>query len=186
MMVIKDLDETTSRTSSLLTNLIAWTRLQTDFVALNPKIINLYDLILVCTQLFMANANRKRITIELNAPEDIQAFVDEATIQTVLRNLISNGIKFTPEGGTITINGQVNGQNCVISIKDSGVGMSEEVINKIFYKNEHHSTLGTGKEQGSGLGLYFVKEFVEKNKGRIDVNSKVGVGTEIVLSLPYK
>jgi len=111
-------------------------------------------------------------------------FFDLPTIHTVVRNLISNAIKFTPQNGLIEIYTKEEGNILSLTVKDSGVGISQEVIDKIFNKNEHFSSKGTNDESGTGLGLYMVKDFVTKNKGEIRVNSTLGKGTDISILLP--
>jgi signal transduction histidine kinase len=98
-------------------------------------------------------------------------------IDSVIRNLLSNAIKFTPSGGLITLHSQLNGEYFEFSVEDTGVGISPENINKLFRLDIHHTTIGTSRERGTGLGLIICKEFVEKNGGRIWTVSEPGKGS---------
>jgi len=105
------------------------------------------------------------------------------SINTVIRNLVSNAIKFTPTGGKITLDIKRDGDHIVTSISDTGVGMSPEIISKLFRIDTKHSTKGTANEKGTGLGLILCREFVEKNGGRIWVTSKPEQGSVFSFSL---
>ena len=106
------------------------------------------------------------------------------SINTAVRNLISNAIKFTPEGGAITLGLQQNKNNVIVSIADTGVGMSKEIISKLFRIDTKLTTKGTANEKGTGLGLILCKEFIEKNGGQILVESEVGKGSVFYFTLP--
>jgi signal transduction histidine kinase len=106
------------------------------------------------------------------------------SVTTVIRNLISNAIKFTPKGGTITLSATKSNEEALISIADTGVGMSKEVIDRIFRIDAKHSTKGTADEKGTGLGLVLCKDFVEKNNGSIGVQSEEGKGSTFYFTLP--
>jgi two-component system sensor histidine kinase/response regulator len=182
--IIGDLDKSTNSTISLLKNLLKWANMQSDTISLSPNFMDLYPLLLECTQLLQGNANSKTIKVELDVPVELQAYFDEVTIHTVFRNLIANAIKFTPKNGTIRIFSSVDSKFVGITVKDNGIGMQEDVIAKIFKDNVHHTSLGTNKEQGSGLGLLMVKDFVNRNKGQLEVKSEPEEGTEITVFLP--
>ena len=131
-----------------------------------------------------ANAGDKKISIKTELADQTIAWCDEVSVHTIIRNLLSNAIKFTPINGVITISSNTADEQSIISVSDSGVGMSEETISKIFYKNVHHTSSGTANEQGTGLGLMLVKDFVSKNKGDILVSSSEGIGTTITVKIP--
>lgn len=182
--IISDLGKSTKSTINLLENLLKWANVQSNTISLSPKLVAVHSVIEECIQLLEGNARHKNISIELNIPDSIEAYFDEVTIHTVFRNLIANAIKFTPENGIIKICSSINKGFAEIMVKDNGIGMPETILNKIFKDNVHHTSLGTNKEQGSGLGLFMVKDFVEKNNGKINVKSKSGEGTEITIFLP--
>ena len=116
--------------------------------------------------------------------EETEAFADVNSVNTVVRNLLSNAIKFTNAEGIITIFVDQWKDHIELGISDTGVGMSKENQEKIFDISAKHSTLGTNKEKGTGLGLILCKEFVERNQGSISVESEVGVGTTFKFTLP--
>ena len=130
-----------------------------------------------------ANADNKNIALINTIDRDVIAHFETKSMSTVFRNLISNAIKFTPVNGTITFSCKADHRNVYVTITDSGVGMSDEVIEKIFKKNEHYSDLGTNEEKGTGLGLHVIKDFVKKNNGEIVVESTLGKGTSISIIL---
>ena len=105
---------------------------------------------------------------------------------TIFRNLITNAIKFTPEGGSIKIDATQQGSMALINVSDTGVGMDEETKSKLFRLDVNHSSLGTSQEKGTGLGLILCKEFVEKHNGKIWVESSKGEGTTFSFTLPIK
>lgn len=182
--IIRDLKNRTNETNTLLNSLLQWTRMQDKSVALNPKMNNLYEVIKSCISLLELNAREKNITLELKLKKNYEAYCDEVSTHTVFRNLINNAIKFTPENGKVTINGKSGIRYMEITVADTGVGMSEEVINKIIVENEHYTSFGTHNEKGTGLGLMIVKNFVQRNKGIFKIESEVGVGSRFTVSLP--
>ena len=131
-----------------------------------------------------ANAHDKDIRLIYEDTLPGVCIYDEVSMHTVIRNIISNAIKFTPISGSITIKINQTGTELQISIQDTGIGMSDEVIKTIFERNQHFSSSGTANEQGTGLGLMLVKDFVKKNNGQIMVNSSIGQGTIFTISLP--
>lgn len=178
------LKQKTGQTSLLLNNLLDWTKLQNDSIALCPKIVNISDMLAECLQLLQGNAHYKNITIDLNMDGDIEAYFDEVTIHTAFRNIISNAIKFTPESGKITITSENAGEFIAIAVKDTGPGISGEKVNKIFNFDNHEDTPLIAKEMSSGLGLYLIRDFVEQNNGKVKVHSAKGSGTTFVVYLP--
>jgi signal transduction histidine kinase len=134
--------------------------------------------------LLNAQAENKKINIVNSYTDSVPVNTHKHSINTVIRNLISNSIKFTPEGGTITTDIKKENEFVVVSIADSGVGMSKEVMEKLFRIDAKHSTKGTANEKGTGLGLILCKEFVEKNGGKIWVTSEEEKGSVFSFSIP--
>ncbi len=182
--IIRHLKERTKETSTLLTSLLQWSRAKSDKFEMHPAETNVYVVVSNCLQLLNANAMNKNINIHFDSDEDAVAWCDEVSIHTVIRNLISNAIKFTGSNGSIWIRTKRDDCKLRIEIVDTGVGMAEETIKKIFEQNEHYTSTGTNNEQGTGLGLMIVKEFVEKNNGKIIVDSVIGKGSTFVVELP--
>jgi two-component system sensor histidine kinase/response regulator len=174
----------TKETSTLLTSLLQWTRLQSEEIQLDLKQNDISVVIKSCIQLLEANAHDKDIRLIYEDTLPGVCIYDEVSMHTVIRNIISNAIKFTPISGSITIRINQTGTELQISIQDTGIGMSDEVIKTIFERNQHFSSSGTANEQGTGLGLMLVKDFVKKNNGQIMVNSSIGQGTIFTISLP--
>ena len=174
----------TKETSTLLTSLLQWTRLQSEEIQLDLKQNDISVVIKSCIQLLEANAHDKDIRLIYEDTLPGVCIYDEVSIHTVIRNIISNAIKFTPTSGSITIKINQAGTQLQINIQDTGIGMSDEVIKTIFERNQHFSSSGTANEQGTGLGLMLVKDFVKKNNGQIMVNSSIGQGTIFTISLP--
>lgn len=174
----------TKETSTLLTSLLQWTRLQSEEIQLDLKQNDISVVIKSCIQLLEANAHDKDIRLIYEDTLPGVCIYDEVSMHTVIRNIISNAIKFTPISGSITIKINQTGTELQISIQDTGIGMSDEVIKTIFERNQHFSSSGTANEQGTGLGLMLVKDFVKKNNGQIMVNSSIGQGTIFTISLP--
>ena len=182
--IIKLLGERTKETSTLLNSLLQWTRIQTDSQQLEFKATDLFVLIQSCVDLLRPNAEQKELSIEVEVEEELRAWCDELSIHTVVRNLLSNAIKFTPRGGRVRIGaGKKDGQ-AMIYVADNGVGMDSETVERIFAKDQHFTSSGTENEQGTGLGLMLVKDFVKKNNGSLQVDSEPGEGTEFRVYLP--
>ena len=179
-----DLNKSLKTLYELLENLLTWARSQTNRLTLQPEILNIGELIEENISLLYKTAINKDIRIEHIAFENITAWGDKNTVNTVIRNLLSNALKFTPRGGTVTIFANAYKDAVEIGIRDTGVGMSPEQIKKVFDISTKHSTPGTEQEQGTGLGLILCKEFVEKNGGQLYIESKEGRGSTFRFTLP--
>ena len=183
-MLAKDLDKSVKGLFSLLENLLEWSRSQSGNIELKPEILDLNDLINQSKNLLAKTAETKNIEIQTTEYYNIAVHADRNSVNTVIRNLLSNALKFTPSGGEIKIDARESSNMVLISIHDNGVGISEDVIDKIFRIDQKHSTKGTANEKGTGLGLILCKEFVEKNGGTIEVESTVGKGSIFSFTLP--
>jgi two-component system, sensor histidine kinase and response regulator len=184
--ILMELEKTARDTNTLLDNLLQFTRMQSPHSSVSPKSLPVYAVIHESIQFLKGNADKKRIKINCDISDEIIAYFDEVTMYAVFRNLLFNAIKFTPENGLIIIETHQDEHYAIVKIRDNGIGISEEVIEKIFINNEHFTSRGTNSEQGSGLGSYIIKDFISKNNGRLKINSKPGVGTEVIVSLPLK
>jgi signal transduction histidine kinase len=183
-MLAKDLDKSLKNLFALLENLLQWSRSQTGNIEFTTEEFDLTELLNENKRLLDRQAENKNIQIEVKNTKAITVNAHLNSITTVIRNLLSNAIKFTNEGGQIKM-GIVNESNqYVVKIADNGVGMPKDVASKIFRIDTKHSTQGTAKEKGTGLGLILCKEFVEKNGGKIWVKSEEGKGTIFSFSLP--
>ena len=169
---------------TLLENLLDWARTQTGEIKYNPEKVNLKKIVEYNIALLKQNAIEKNIILSESIMDDIIIEADDQMINTVLRNLISNAIKFTPKGGHVTIEAILEKENVSLSVSDTGIGINPEDIQKLFKIDDSYSTPGTEKERGTGLGLILCKEFIDKHSGSINVESEVSKGTKIIVKLP--
>jgi PAS domain S-box-containing protein len=184
--MLRMLADHSKQTYSLLENLLMWASSQSGRIELNPTMLNLYNLVNENTVLYKEQSEHKKQELRNSVPDPSVVFADITTLNLVVRNLLSNAIKFTPEGGIITVSArQLNGY-IEVSISDTGVGISENNLNSIFKIENKTSTPGTNKESGSGLGLILCREFVEKNGGKIWVESNIGKGSTFTFTLPLQ
>ncbi|MDO3694348.1 HAMP domain-containing sensor histidine kinase [Wenyingzhuangia sp. chi5] len=178
------INTTAQNTLILLDNLLCWARAQTEELSLNLERIMLSKIIHETIALKTSVAKAKNITIHYSPTDDLELYTDENILGTILRNLISNAIKFTNQGGQIKILTTINQDHLEISISDNGVGMNEKIVHTIFNLSNHVSSPGTENEKGSGLGLVLCKEFVKKLGGHIWVESEEGKGSDFKFTLP--
>ncbi len=181
---IKSLKETSDRTISILNDLLEWANVKSDSSSLQIRPINLNSLLKDVLALLKTIADKKAIHIDLNISKKTVIIADETSMHTVFRNILSNAIKFTPLKGKIKITSSEENDRTKIHFKDNGIGMSEEIIQKVFNDNQHHTTYGTNNEKGTGLGTKVIKDFVKKNGGTIEVKSSIEKGTIFTVCLP--
>jgi signal transduction histidine kinase len=181
---INSIDGAISKSYQLLEQLLLWSRSNTGKLEFHPAELNLDKIIGENINLLTPVAQQKQIMLEYVPKPDISVLADEAMLKTVIRNLVSNSIKFTQTGGTVQVIAERNKSLIKIRVKDNGVGMTEEQKNNLFRIDKSSSTTGTKGEQGTGLGLIICREFIEKHKGKISVESKKGEGTSFILSFP--
>lgn len=183
-MVIGQIKDASESAYNLVLNLLEWSRLQLNRINLNPKVLMLNELVSSEISILKVQAGAKQIKINLDLSEDCQAYADENMIRMVVRNLISNAIKFSFKSGEILVRSNFLPKFIDIEVKDDGVGISQENIQKLFKVNQQVVNQGTENEKGTGLGLILCKEFVEKNNGKIWVESKLGSGSSFHVLLP--
>lgn len=171
---------------ALIEQLLEWSRVQTGRMDYKPTKLNLKNVFSKVISIANISAQKKKIRISCKTDEELFVYADSMMLETILRNLIANSIKFTTDGGEILINGIVSEGKALIKVQDSGIGMSEEVQRKLFKIEEHHTTLGTEGEKGTGLGLVLCKDLVEKNKGKIWVESELRIGSSFFFTLPIE
>ncbi len=179
--IIKNSSE---RAMDLLMNLMDWSRSQTGRMNFHPEPVEIDALINQVTELTNDAAFQKSITVAKEVPLNTSVFADKAMVSTILRNLVSNAIKFTNQDGVILISVKITGNDLAIAVTDNGIGISKENLGKLFRLDETYSTNGTKNEKGTGLGLILCKEFVEKHGGTIGVESTEGKGSRFFLTLP--
>ena len=189
---LKMLKDSSESVSELLINLLDWSRSKRGMIQFEPQNFNLQLLFDSIVNLIKISAQNKNITLKSNLNSEFGVFGDVNLINTVIRNLVSNAIKFTQEGGTIEIGaiyksseGLEQSEDYIhIYVKDSGIGIPKEIMEKLFRIDVNVTSEGTNKEKGTGLGLILCKEFVEKHGGKIWVESEVGKGSTFWFSIP--
>jgi len=169
----------------LLENLLEWAKMQQGLIPFKPELIQLLPFVDECIVIMQEPAKTKGIEITYDIPDNLKVFADSNILQTVIRNLVSNALKFTPKGGKVSLSAKDTGNKSIeISIRDTGIGMSSKIIDNLFRLDVKTSRKGTEGEPSSGLGLLLCKEFVEKHGGKIWAKSKVEKGTTIYFTIP--
>ncbi len=184
---IRQINKFSNNAYNLLEDLLKWAKSQTGRMEVKPEKVEVFELAIENMNLFQEKAEKKGVKINANVKMGLFAYIDKNMICTVLRNLISNSVKFTNSGDIINIEAKSINEHIEIMVTDTGIGVPEEKLEKIFKIDSHISTQGTADEIGTGLGLIISREFVEKNGGTINVKSKEGNGTQFMFTVPvYK
>lgn len=183
-MFLQEILDSVERLSLLLTNVLFWTRSQTKGIKNHPQKLNLSKRIDSNISIYSLIARDKGIGMHNNIPVDINIYADKNIFDTIVRNLISNSLKFTNKGGSITFEARSTEKRIILVIKDTGIGMEKDKIKKILQLSTNTSSLGTQKEQGTGLGLTLVQDFVLLLGGEFSIKSDSGEGSEFIINLP--
>ena len=168
----------------LLTNLLQWARSQTGRMEFKPESVEIETIVNETIKLLNDFAQQKSITISYELPDNAPVLADKTMIGTVLRNLISNAVKFTEPGGKVVVSARRKKKGVMVTVCDNGVGMKKEAIDKLFKIKDTLSTPGTLEEKGTGLGLILCKEFIEKHGGKIGASSKPNQGSRFYFTIP--
>ena len=182
--IAKNINKSAIITNKLLEDILMWARTQQGKIPFNPQKLRFADICENIIENLKPSADAKSIVLNRIAQDEITVFADIDMLKTVLRNLVSNAIKFTNKNDVINISAKENSENVTISVSDNGTGIPTESLVKLFDISEVISTKGTAKETGTGLGLLLCKEFVEKHNGKIWVESEVDKGSEFKFTLP--
>jgi signal transduction histidine kinase len=182
--IANSINKAARNTYDLLEDLLMWARTQQGKIPFNSQKLSFADICRDILKTLNINAGLKNITIDYSATDHINVFADNDMLKTVLRNLVSNAIKFTNNGGAINITAEENPGNVTISVSDNGIGIKPNSLSKLFDISQIITTTGTAKETGTGLGLLLCKEFVEKHGGKIWVESEEGKGSDFKFTLP--
>ncbi len=183
--MISSILKTSKNLYNLLNNLLIWSQSQTGRIEFSPQLNNIREIIENQLALLESQIKNKEITIVKNYGDDL-VFADSKMLDTIIRNLVSNSIKFSRNGSKIYISTEKIDKDIIISIKDEGVGMSKEVQEKLFKINNLHTSLGVQGEKGTGLGLLICKEFVDIHKGEIWLESEPNKGTTFFVKIPIQ
>jgi two-component system sensor histidine kinase/response regulator len=180
----KIINQSSKKALDLLLNLMDWSQIQTGHMNYVPEYFDINILVEEALELLGCNAEEKSISIRNNISKGTMAYADKIMISIVLRNLISNAIKYTNQNGLVTLSAEQQKNELILSVKDNGVGIAQKNLDKLFKIDGVYSTPGTQQEKGTGLGLILCKEYIEKNKGGIWIESVLKAGTNFYFSLP--
>ncbi|HYX06527.1 MAG TPA: HAMP domain-containing sensor histidine kinase [Bacteroidales bacterium] len=169
----------------LLQNLLEWSRAQTGTIAYNPEKTPLITVLHDCDSIVEQDALNKEVKISYQIDPKLEVMADQNMLRTIMRNLLTNAVKFSYPGGEVKVKSSLEDGYLLISVQDNGTGISKDDIGKLFRIDEKYTSKGTANEEGSGLGLVLCKEFVEKHGGKIWVESDKGKGSNFTFELPY-
>ncbi len=181
---VKKVYSTANISLSLMTNLLNWVLVSTGELKINPVKMELCEFINDLNLKIQAFLSNKNIVSKVECEKGLSVLADENSLSLILRNLIFNAVKFSPENSDIKVTANAEGNVAKISVSDSGVGMSPELVEKILNTNSNESSSGTAGESGTGLGLNLVKSFISKNNGKLFITSKEGKGSTFTFTLP--
>jgi two-component system, sensor histidine kinase and response regulator len=167
-----------------LNELVDRAKMQGEKTSFNSEKLHLVREVDQSLELLKANATQKNIVLENKAPFDIYVNADSLILRSILQNLVTNAIKFTPQGGLISVTAQRIDKMVEVCITDTGIGMEADIRENLFTNSNSASVSGTNNEKGSGLGLILVKDFVTRHGGTIRVESEMGKGTSIIFTVP--
>ncbi len=170
-------------TNEFLDNLLQWAKTQMRGEVVNPEPIRLHELLKMSTELLQPDFSKKRIEVRSDVPQNFQVYADPSMVHTVIRNLMSNALKFSQPGGVVQVRAYQKSEGIAMEVKDAGIGIPASSLEKIFTL-QGITTTGTREEKGTGLGLVLCKDFVERNGGKIEVQSEEGKGTIFTFTLP--
>lgn len=179
-----ELGKSVKNVNNLLENLLEWSGSQTGTIDFTSEKFDLTAVLEESKELFKEMARAKRLSVVNNATKPLMVDAHKNSISTVVRNLVSNALKFTPENGRVTLDWQKSENEVVVSVADTGVGISPEMVELLFRVDTRCTTTGTQNEKGTGLGLVLCREFVEKNGGQIWLKSSPGIGSEFKFNIP--
>ena len=179
----KILNDSAKSGYDMLLNMLEWSRSQAGSMVFQPVEINFKDQITKNHKNLIEHACSKKINLKFEIASDMHVYADKNMLDTILRNLVSNALKFTPSGGEVIVSSKKENGFVIISIKDTGVGINKSDFDKLFKTDIKFSNPGTEHEEGTGLGLLLCKEFVEKHEGKIWVESEVDKGSTFYFSL---
>ncbi len=182
--IVNNISVSAKSSFNLLENILSWSRAQQGKIPFDPQILSFSDICMDTLEVLYPVAKAKNITIDSSATDHINVMADSDMLKIVLRNLVSNAIKFTNNGGIINIDAKQSDSDITISVSDNGIGIEPDSLMKLFKMSEVITTKGTAEETGTGLGLLLCKEFVEKHRGKIWVESEAGKGSDFRFTLP--
>ena len=168
----------------MLNNLVEWARIKYAAEIFTPEVLNLRNYVFQVTENMHENAALKEIEVKNDIHSKIAVYADRKMLSSIIHNIVSNAIKYTPISGKITIDAKIVKNKVIVEVKDTGIGMTAEVLEKLLSSEIHAPKTSITNEDGAGIGLLLVKGFLEKNGGKISVKSKLGKGTSFYFTLP--
>lgn len=184
--LVDHIEKAASHLSMLLDNLLNWALSQQGSISLQPERLSIKKVANEVTEVFLTMAMAKEITLRCLIRDPLYGWVDRNALFTILRNLVNNALKFTPDGGEVFVDGQSEEDQVTLRVMDTGVGMSTEKLSTLFQTKEGEHTWGTSGEVGMGLGLQLVKEFVDRSGGTVEIVSVPNEGTTFTIRLPAR
>lgn len=181
---LKTIENAANQAHKLLENLLIWSRNQTGMYKFTPEVINMKERIVQALKVAKGNASIKDIKLSSDINGNFLVYSDKDMIDTILRNLVSNAIKYTRKGGKVKVSAKTNTNKVEITVADNGVGIPTNKQSEIFQIDKRTNTFGTEKEEGTGLGLIICKDFLARNGGQIWVESTLEMGSKFTFSLP--
>ncbi len=180
----EEIERDADNLNKLTDNLLNWALAQKGVISYDPKEVNLAEIVGETVSIFERVISEKSLSLGYDIPKDMWVLVDQNALMTIVRNLVDNAIKYTPTGGQIKIYAEHKAEGIQIQVEDSGVGISEDRLDKLFLLEKDKSQKGTEGEKGVGLGLHLIYELIRINKGKIDVRSTLQKGTTFQILLP--
>lgn len=179
-----NMDVSVQRVLDLLSNLLEWSSMQSGDLKFQPASVRVADLVRKNLELFAETAKAKEITLRHHVAGDLLVHADQNMLNFIIRNLLSNAIKFTPPQGEVRVWARQTGDYTKITVSDTGIGISQDNLKKLFRENLHHSTPGTAQEKGTGFGLLLCRDFIRKHGGKIGIRSEKERGTAVTFTVP--
>ncbi len=183
--IVNSINQTTRNTHNLLEEILMWAKAQQGKIPFNPKYLDFRDVCKNILETLESNARAKNIRIDCQIDEKCSVFAEVEMLKTVLRNLVSNAIKFSNNGGIVSLSCQQTHSEVTVVVADKGVGINHENLPKLFDISQVITTMGTSNESGTGLGLLLCKEFVQRHGGKIWAESEAGTGSNFKFTLPF-
>lgn len=184
VMLTRELEQRARNAGNLLDNLLYWAQGQLEEISLSPTYLNLHDVVQQSQQYLEHTTEKKGVIISNKVPVTLRAWADADTIQLVVRNLLENAIKYSFRGDVIRLEGHETENHAVLTVQDQGIGISEEVRDKLFRPDQPYSSMGTARERGTGLGLILSRDVLLRNHGHIQLESEPGKGSTFTVLLP--
>lgn len=182
--IVNTLRNSVGNLYELLKNLFTWASIQRGKLDYYPLYIDVREIVARNISLLMPNAEQKHITLKNLIQNELMAYADASIVYAIVRNLLSNALKFTEPGGKVTVNAGIEDHLVKVSVADTGIGIPQEDVTKLFQIDVRHQRIGTAGEEGTGLGLILCKELVERSGGTLVIASETGKGTTVMFTLP--